>query len=521
MDDLLHILSTHGVNMTGKKSEGGIFRFDQHLENNIFQYIHHSTTRDSFFIYLIKQKKIVFRKQDKQLTSFFWGMLNYLKTEEQHQAHFYWIILLNNLSRYVILRVYKQLEEIFFRSGLKKKLKDFFLAERAEVQIKSILGLNENEKDLWTSQVEGRLVSIAFIRQFVLQVEARRHLKKKGNKRLKLFRKKKNDVRLAYKGDRLERNNNPLSVELSLLRVGQFAKKMEEEGEYNNNNVTDNVNVNDNEYNEEGINEIAFDETYNFSERESKGERAFGGEERIKENPGVFGANTFKGPFDQEFMEMALGDAVPMEPVSTRKGRHKEKRSNLKEIYEQIENQKKPTRRAFEVKKKKKKILTCFRFDFRPTPKEKPNEVLLQKHTAKELIAMNILNVDTSKTNTKLIRKKSPKPNSIPKDYFKRASDMLPGKAQYLKNKQKRMIEMTLEGTDAQRQFLRKTKMSKKKERGDFSIDYVVDKRFNEEEERGKSPVKRRFSPVNHGVYRNHLRILKNIRKDYDRRRFD
>ena len=487
MEDILQTLRTQGINMSGRKSEGGIFRFDQHLENNIFQFIHHSTSRDSFLVYLVKQKKIAFRKQERQLASFFWGLLAYLGREDEHQAGFYWTLLLNHLPRHVLLRVYKLLEEIFFRSGLKRKMKNFFLAERAEVQVRSVLGLSPQERDLWTAEVEGRLVPLSWIRKFVLQVEARRHLKKKGGKRLKLFREKKADVRLAYKADRLQKNPDSLNVELSLLRVGQFANDEDEKSKA----------------------EISPNDSFSFFDRESKGERAFGGQERVAENPGVFGANTLKEPFLQETMRLDLGEAIMM-GNGDEDEQNRSTRNNLKRIYEQAEEQRKPTRRAFQSKKKKRKIMTCFRFDFRPTKKKTSEPLTIQKHTAKELIALDLIKVDTSKTNTKLIRKKS---KSARKKKGIEAPAMLPGKAQYLKNKQKRLIEMALKGTDEHRQFLRKNRMSKKRKEGDFTIDYAAGKRFNEKEVRGKSPVKRRFSPANQGVYRNHLQILKSLRK--------
>ena len=480
MKQILSTLEKYDVKLEGRESEGGVFRFDQHLENDIFQYLHHSTSRDGFLVYLIKQKKILFRKKQKQIRSFFWGLLNYLRREEPHQAHFYWILLLNDIPRHILLAVYKSLEDIFLRSGLKRQLKYFYLAEQAEVQVRYFLDLTPLEKQLWAAEPHGRLVRVSWIRQFVLQIQAQRHLKKKGGVQLKTFSRQPDQARLAVKSRRLQTNRRPLSVELSLLRVGQFA------GE-----------------NKSGK------KSGRFREDTVRGETALGGESEAEANVGFLKGATLKETWQGETLNVEMDEEVEWASVD-----EEQAMTQLAEIGKEIQMQKKCVKRLFKKKRGGPKPLTCFRFDFRPSKPEKPNMVTLGKDAYREMVALDLVRVDVSKTNAKLLAKPKRVKGETP-----RAAE-LPAKARFMKKKQRKLIEDMIQARNSETKNIRKIIKSKKKEKGDFSIDYARNKRFREEEVRGRSPVKRRFSPVNEGVFRNHLKILKKMRQESKRRRF-
>ena len=113
---------------------------------------------------------------------------------------------------------------------------------------------------------------------------------------MRVFKKQNSGTRLAVKANRITQTRKPLTVEMSLMRVGHFVK--DEEG-------TGDIKGSDDELG------------FMIGEHEFKGERDFGGESRLPDNLGFFQGNTLNETLKQELMDIQLEDVTKYKLTST------------------------------------------------------------------------------------------------------------------------------------------------------------------------------------------------------------
>ena len=152
------------------------YDFPTHIKNSIYSYLCQNQLNSSFSKFFIISKKNYLKENSTKIKIFFRGLLYFIKNlNDENKKKFYFYLLNNDLNRKLLKKIYNINHRLINNSGLKIKLKEFFLIENFLPIFKDVLSLNDNEFVDFNEKLEKNVfykqfISISFVKLSVLEI---------------------------------------------------------------------------------------------------------------------------------------------------------------------------------------------------------------------------------------------------------------------------------------------------------------------------------------------------------------